>query len=435
MGAPKQTPITKSETVQGPSSAWAIESQRRQQLIYPSNHGQAGVFRVRSGEALPNGSLAFGIGGEFYTVSNAPNLGTGAQAETISETLFVGFNPWKRLTIGIGRRNSSTTYGSPQQLASSLGDFNFGTSYSFPVGSMLAISPIFNLQVASDFNNLAPANDTFSAGVGVAATYGLFKSVGLPLFLHANLIYHMPQIRGSAPSTVAQESFFNFSRFHQMFLGLAAEIKLGDFIPFVELTQNTHFSSAISFGSSPSKLSLGSRFQPLSNKSLSVLLGVDIGLGKGITAGVPFSPDYQIIGQVSYTVALSQTERKHYYTSQDVNIVDRKFIIRKNIKFKVDSAELEPSSSGLLDQIANVIKQNKVNRMLIVGHTDSSASEEYNVKLSKRRAETVKAYFVNKGIQSEALVAQGQGKRKPIASNATEVGRARNRRVDFFILE
>ena len=429
-------PIVQTEQVEGEEQTWAVESIYRSEHIYPSNWGQAGTFRVRSAESLPEGALTFGVGGEFYSVGTAPDVGYGSRSATTSaESLFIGYSPVKRLTLGVTRRNSSTTFGAPQQLISSLGDFNFSAMYSFPLSPALVVAPITNFLIASNFNALAPGGNTVSLGVGGALSYSLWPSTGKPIFLHANLLYHMPQIRGVRAAVPQPESFFSFSRYDTVTIGLGAEYKLGNFIPFSELMSTVHSGSGINFSNSPSKLTLGTRFMPLENKSLALLLGMDLALGRGLASGVPYSPEYQIIGQVSYTVGLQTTERKHYYTTKDVNIVDRKFVIRKNINFKVASAELEPSSTTLLDQIASVIKENNVKKLLIVGHTDSSHGEDYNIKLSLDRANTVKRYLVSQGIAEEGLVTQGYGKRKPRASNATEAGRALNRRVEFFILE
>jgi OOP family OmpA-OmpF porin len=82
-----------------------------------------------------------------------------------------------------------------------------------------------------------------------------------------------------------------------------------------------------------------------------------------------------------------------------------------------------------------VITQNEVKKLLIAGHTDSTHGEDYNLRLSLARANSVKKYLVSKGISEDALTTQGFGKRKPMASNATEAGRRENRRVEFFILE
>lgn len=432
---PKQKPIVVSQETAGETTETETGREERSNELYPSNWGHVGLFRVRSAESLPLYTLAFGIGGEFYSVSNAPTFSGSSQAKTIAESLFVGFSPAENVTVGITRTNSSTTFGNPQQLISSLGDFNFSGMYSFQIGNNLTVAPIANILIASNFNNLAPSGNTVSAGLGAAATYSLFEATGAPIHLHANFIYHMPQIRTNQGLSLQPETFFPFSRYHTITLGLGAEWQLGDIIPFMEFHQEGQADAGISYFSSPSRLSLGARFTPLSNKSLALLLGADVGLGKALVAGVPFNPDYQVIAQASYTVAITQTERKHYQTSQDVNIVDRRFVIRKKIRFKVNSAELDPSSTDLLNQIADVVKRNKVKKLMIVGHTDSTASENYNLKLSQDRAQSVRQFLINRGISGDTLLAQGYGKRQPIASNATEEGRSKNRRVEFFILE
>lgn len=429
-----------SEEEESASETYEVSSQDRNETLYPSNWGTVGIFRVRSAESLPEGAVAFGIGGEFYSIQNAPDFGTGRQANSIAENLFVGYSPTRNLTLAVVRRNSSTTFGVPRQLISSLGDFNFSAVYSFPLSNSFAIAPIGNFLIASNFNSLSPSVSTLSGGVGALGTYSFYPGTGLPLFVHANLLYHMPQIRSNSTGVLASETFYEFSRFSTTIFALGAEYKLGNFIPFIEFQHTHHLNSTLSFGNSPSRASFGARFIPLDNKSLALLLGADLAVNRGLNSGnpvpgVPFMPDYQILGQVSYTFGLTQTERKHYFTTSDVNIVDRKFVIRKNIHFKVASAELLHESHALLDQIAEVIKANKVKKLLISGHTDSTHTEAYNLKLSLARANSVKAYLESKGISGEGLVTQGFGKRKPKASNANEKGRSQNRRVEFFILE
>jgi outer membrane protein OmpA-like peptidoglycan-associated protein len=435
--SPKQKPITIESKEETDDRVWAVESMRRSNYIYPSNYGTPGLFRVRSAESLPKGALTFGIGGEFYWIDSAPAFSGSSTAKTIAESLFVGYSPAEHVTIAVMRRNSSTTFGSPQQLISSLGDFTFSGLYSFQLSQSMSIAPIAEILVASNFNSLSPAGTTLSLGVGAALTYSLYPAVGVPLFLHANLKYHMPQIRTSKAGGLEPEIYFNFSRFNTVTLGLGGEYVVSDsFIPFIEFQhQGQADATFVSYFNSPLKLSLGTRFMPLENKSLAFLLGADVGLKRPESPGVPFTPPYQILGQVSYTFGLDQTERKHYLTTNDVNIVDRKFVIRKKVEFKLNSAELEPSSTGLLDEIANVIKKNQVKKLLIVGHTDSTHTEEYNLKLSLARANTVKTYLIRRGVHEDVLMAQGFGKRKPIAPNTTEAGRSKNRRVEFFILE
>ncbi len=438
--APEQVAIEASQTVPGSDESWATETLTRSEHLYPSVWGQVGIFRTRSAYSLPQGALTFGIGGELYSVGDAPDVTSfgPTAATTIAESLFVGYSPLEKLSFFLMRRNSSTTFsvgGGNNQLISSLGDFSFGGSYTFEVSPSLSVAPIANVMVASNFNNLAPSGSTVSGGLGAAATWSLYSATALPIFIHANVLYHSPQIRGASSGTLQPEIFFQFSRFHTLTAGMGAEIHLGDFIPFLEYQSTGQLASSLSFLSSPSKLTFGTRYVPLDNKSLALLVGMDIGTGRGIASGVPYTSPAQFVAQLSYTTGLSSTERKHYFTTTDVRVVNRKFIIKKNINFKTGSSILEQTSTELLNQIADVILKNQVHKLLIVGHTDSSAKDDYNLKLSLDRANAVKSYLVERGVSEDILMAQGFGKRKPRASNANEAGRAKNRRVEFFILE
>ena len=103
------------------------------------------------------------------------------------------------------------------------------------------------------------------------------------------------------------------------------------------------------------------------------------------------------------------------------------------INFGFDSSDLTVSSKQNLDKMAKILTDNPDTNINIYGHTDSKGSEQYNQKLSERRAAAVKSYLMNKGIASGRLYTQGMGESSPIASNDTEAGRAQNRRVEFAI--
>jgi OOP family OmpA-OmpF porin len=68
-------------------------------------------------------------------------------------------------------------------------------------------------------------------------------------------------------------------------------------------------------------------------------------------------------------------------------------------------------------------------RVEVAGHTDSRGNDSYNLKLSQRRAESVRDYLISMGIESSRLTARGYGESQPVATNSTEGGRAQNRRV------
>ena len=70
-----------------------------------------------------------------------------------------------------------------------------------------------------------------------------------------------------------------------------------------------------------------------------------------------------------------------------------------------------------------------------MGHTDNVGSDAYNLRLSKERAETVKAYLVSRGVAADRMMTEGRGESEPIDTNDTEVGRGRNRRIEFHIIQ
>lgn len=101
------------------------------------------------------------------------------------------------------------------------------------------------------------------------------------------------------------------------------------------------------------------------------------------------------------------------------------------ILFDVDSTTIRPESKPVLDEVVRILKAEPAWRLTIEGHTDSAGDDAHNLKLSQGRAEAVKAYLVGQGIEAERLKATGFGESKPVAENATELGRARNRRVEL----
>jgi outer membrane protein OmpA-like peptidoglycan-associated protein len=106
----------------------------------------------------------------------------------------------------------------------------------------------------------------------------------------------------------------------------------------------------------------------------------------------------------------------------------------EGINFKTNSAIINKNSYDLLDKAVKVLSDYPDVRIEISGHTDNVGKAEYNKELSQKRADSVKEYFVQKGIKVERLTSIGYGEEKPIADNKTKAGKAKNRRTEFKLL-
>jgi OOP family OmpA-OmpF porin len=102
--------------------------------------------------------------------------------------------------------------------------------------------------------------------------------------------------------------------------------------------------------------------------------------------------------------------------------------------FDFDKFALKPAGKAKLDDLVSKLKGTDIEVVVATGHTDSVGSEAYNLKLSMRRANAVKAFLVSKGIPADRVFTEGKGESKPVASNKTSEGRARNRRVDVEVV-
>lgn len=110
-------------------------------------------------------------------------------------------------------------------------------------------------------------------------------------------------------------------------------------------------------------------------------------------------------------------------------------IVLNNIFFDFDSYDLLPESRTELEKIIELLTLNPVLKVEISGHTDNTGTDEYNQLLSRRRAESVVSYLVEHSIKKERLSFIGYGSSRPVASNETEEGRAKNRRTELKIME
>ncbi|MFH1831060.1 MAG: OmpA family protein, partial [Pseudomonadota bacterium] len=178
----------------------------------------------------------------------------------------------------------------------------------------------------------------------------------------------------------------------------------------------------------PSEFLVGGKFTP---QKYAKGLGVTLAGGRGITTGIG-SPDFRVLVGVNYR------HLREPPAPPPVEVeaaVEEKIVITQKIHFEFDRSVIRPISYPILDDVANLLQRNPQIRLVRVeGHTDWIGSDAYNQGLSERRANSVRNYLIQKGIEPDRLVAEGYGESRPIADNNTVKGRARNRRTEFTVV-
>lgn len=104
-----------------------------------------------------------------------------------------------------------------------------------------------------------------------------------------------------------------------------------------------------------------------------------------------------------------------------------------DVLFETNRFELKGASTSNLDKLAAFLNRYDERTVVIEGHTDSTGSEDYNLGLSQRRADSVQSYLVSRGITADRLSSYGKGQMSPVSSNETTLGRQQNRRVEVII--
>jgi len=108
-----------------------------------------------------------------------------------------------------------------------------------------------------------------------------------------------------------------------------------------------------------------------------------------------------------------------------------KIITIEGTNFDTDSAKLKPDADIKLNEVVTFANQNQEANLVVTGHTDSTGSDAWNMKLSAARAESVKTYLVGKGVAVDRITTKGEGAARPVGDNQTIDGRAQNRRVEI----
>jgi len=163
------------------------------------------------------------------------------------------------------------------------------------------------------------------------------------------------------------------------------------------------------------------------------LQGAAIGAGAGAVAGGLAGNQigkYMDQQEAEMQQALAAVEAASIQREQDILAIT----LKSDFSFDFDSAVIKPGAEDEIARIAAVLIKYPQTNISIEGHTDSKGAEEYNMDLSKSRAEAVKASLIGRGLSSSRLQTIGFGESKPVATNDTEAGRQQNRRVRIVIV-
>lgn len=176
----------------------------------------------------------------------------------------------------------------------------------------------------------------------------------------------------------------------------------------------------------------GERFTNIVSNSVSGEYLVSLPAGKNYGINVAAE------GYLFYSVNVSMSDTAEY-TEKEQDIPLRKLevgtkITLNNIFYDFDKSSLRTESITELDRLLELLSSNSNIRIELSSHTDGKGSDEYNIRLSQARAQSVVDYLKGKGVSPDRLVAKGYGKTQPIASNDTEEGRQLNRRTEFKVL-
>jgi len=163
--------------------------------------------------------------------------------------------------------------------------------------------------------------------------------------------------------------------------------------------------------------------------------GAAIGAAVGAGAGA-------IVGNYTWSKKMEDQKRAMESSTQGTGVqvtqtADNrlKLDVPSDVSFNVGRADIQPNFRPILDKFAASLNENPVTTVNIIGHTDSTGSDAINNPLSVNRASSVRDYLVARGVASQRIAIDGRGSREPVADNATDAGRAMNRRVEIFVAE
>lgn len=171
---------------------------------------------------------------------------------------------------------------------------------------------------------------------------------------------------------------------------------------------------------------LGNRLDK-DNRARGTVIGAAAGAAAG--GGLGYMMDRQ---EAQLREQLAAERAQHAIEVERVRDDLLKLTLANEVSFDVNSATIKPAFRPSLAKVAEVLKQYDT-QVTVVGHTDASGSDSYNQTLSERRADAVRGELARLGVSSSRMSAIGRGEMEPRADNASESGRAQNRRVEILV--
>ena len=328
---------------------------------------------------MKKSTLALALAAALLTVSTA-------QASEFS-------GGWLGLKVG---QNRSDINGLSSAAAKSANTYGFEGGYNWDVNSFL-----LGVDGFADFNQktthvTGPVPGTANYGSDV---YGLDMKLGLP---SGNWLPYAKLGYGSARGTGALTG--SYAGAH---LGLGVEYKFAPHWSVAgEYTNTSGKNNGLKLNNNNFTIGLNYYFsEPYVAPAVVAVAAAVVPKAEAAPAPAP-APQYKTI-----------------FTDRPVTI--------EGTNFDTNSAKLKPTADKKLAEVVDFTVKYPESDLAVTGHTDSTGSDAYNQKLSEKRAASVKAYLVNKGVPAEHIIAKGEGEAKPVASNKTKAGRAENRRVEI----
>jgi OOP family OmpA-OmpF porin len=143
----------------------------------------------------------------------------------------------------------------------------------------------------------------------------------------------------------------------------------------------------------------------------------------------------QIAGDIAASLNPTYTVNNGLRVAASEQSVLDAALANRIIEFESGKAALTPSGMAILDQMSEALKKLNGIKVEVIGHTDNAGSRAGNLSLSQARAEAVKTYVAARGINADSIAVSGEGPDRPVADNRTLEGRARNRRIEFKVVQ